>query len=798
MTETAPETSSQLLRRAIAQSALGRFGATLTSVSALEVTLAPVLAVCTFLAALPALHAYKVAGAAIVVAAAAAGSTAAAFVGARLLRLPPAGSYSLSLVGLLVVLLSADGPHPGTVAAELVRGPNRVLTETLPLSGGRAAISALVVLVWLCGAATSESLIRTAGRSRVPFGLAIPILLYLLCFAVASSAPVRDRVGGPLLLVALSLSAALTLPISQQSAEVGDPGARPAPRYRSATTGIVSAAAAASGLALLAPAVPGLGSRPAHIHRRPPTVAPLIADPVDSMAQLRDSHPHSPPTSELTATLSAPSTGYLAMGYLDSYNGGQWRFSATFEPTGGRVPDPRSSAGVVSNNTVVQHIRITGALPVPLLPGLDRPRFVTGLDVVSDGATGMLLPQSPTPHPDYTLVSQTPDVTLLGLSPADGIAGAPDVSDLQLPPNTSADLATTLRFLSALTGGQRPAGTVEFLQTALQTLHSQEKRIDPSLSAPVHPTTVRQSATTVTRPSASESGTSLSQVINAVTVNRAATPEQFATFYAMIARYLGVPARVVTGFRLLGSSSGGPVPAGTYQVTNRQAWAWVEIPVQGIGWVVCDPTPDATTAAASAPPEAVSAPPTTLPPRQANAVPRNQSVGGHALARPSHIRFPSPHPIPAWVYVGAGLGALLLAVLALGPGLAALRRALRRRRRRSSDPSVLAVGAWLELLDGLDRAGMRPAAGATASEVAGEVGHHFGPELVPEAASVAALADQAVFSTVVPVSADAALAAWRSSQELRRRVLGGLDLGQRVRSSLSVGSAPSRPSGGGR
>ena len=39
-------------------------------------------------------------------------------------------------------------------------------------------------------------------------------------------------------------------------------------------------------------------------------------------------------------------------------------------------------------------------------------------------------------------------------------------------------------------------------------------------------------------------------MINAVTVDRAATPEQFATFYAVVARYLGVPARLVTGFRV--------------------------------------------------------------------------------------------------------------------------------------------------------------------------------------------------------------------------------------------------------
>jgi hypothetical protein len=290
-------------------------------------------------------------------------------------------------------------------------------------------------------------------------------------------------------------------------------------------------------------------------------------------------------------------------------------------------------------------------------------------------------------------------------------------------------------------------------------------------------------------------GTSLSQVINAVTVNRAATPEQFATFFAMIARDLGVPARVVTGFRLAGDSSGQPVGPGRYQVTNRQAWTWVEIPVAGYGWVVGDPTPDAVTALATAPPESVSTPSTTLPPRQANAVPRNEIVGGHALAPHAAIRVPERHPISPWLLWGLGVAALVVLLGVLGPGQAAVRRAWRRRVRHSAEPSELAVGAWLELLDGLDRAGMHSPAGATSSEVAEDVGHHFGAELVPQAAAVGAVADRAVFSVTSPVPAEQAEAAWGDARQLRKRVMAGLDTRQRLKSSLRVGSAPSRPFG---
>ncbi len=79
-------------------------------------------------------------------------------------------------------------------------------------------------------------------------------------------------------------------------------------------------------------------------------------------------------------------------------------------------------------------------------------------------------------------------------------------------------------------------------------------------------------------------GTSLAQVINAVTVDRAATPEQFATFFAVLARYLGVPSRVVTGFRAPAAAAAtGPLPAGDYGLTNRDAWTWTSCPLRAWG-----------------------------------------------------------------------------------------------------------------------------------------------------------------------------------------------------------------------
>jgi hypothetical protein len=356
-------------------------------------------------------------------------------------------------------------------------------------------------------------------------------------------------------------------------------------------------------------------------------------------------------------------------------------------------------------------------------------------------------------------------------------------------------LATTVRFLSALTGGQHPAASVQFLQTVMNALRTRERRIDTNAAVP--PSTVRSKrggTTTTTVVTQAAEGTALSGVIDAVTVNRAATPEQFATFYAMIARYLGVPARLVTGFRLAPGSAGHLVGPGRYELTNRQVWAWVEVPVAGEGWVVVDPTPDATTAAAVPPPEAVSTPATTLPPRQANAVPAGGGATGHALAPPVSVAVPHAHATPAWVEPTVIAGSIAILALAGGPGQAALRRARRRRRRRLvSDPPALAVGAWLEFLDGLERAGMVPGRGATASEIVTEVGHHFGRDHVAPARLLADAADEAVFSPAPGLTIESAQETWEAAQHLSRRVVAGLDRRQRLRAAVRVGSSPANP-----
>ncbi len=63
--------------------------------------------------------------------------------------------------------------------------------------------------------------------------------------------------------------------------------------------------------------------------------------------------------------------------------------------------------------------------------------------------------------------------------------------------------------------------------------------------------------------------------------------QQFATAMAVMARAVGIPARVVTGY-LPGEYS---APGGGYIVRAKDAHSWVEIYFQRHGWVPFDPTP---------------------------------------------------------------------------------------------------------------------------------------------------------------------------------------------------------------
>src|SRR4029079_6885054 len=69
---------------------------------------------------------------------------------------------------------------------------------------------------------------------------------------------------------------------------------------------------------------------------------------------------------------------------------------------------------------------------------------------------------------------------------------------------------------------------------------------------------------------------------------QAGTSEQFATGFAVLARSVGLPTRVVVGF-----DAGVPRADGCPVVRGRDARAWPEVYFAGLGWYAFDPSPTA-------------------------------------------------------------------------------------------------------------------------------------------------------------------------------------------------------------
>ncbi|MFF0271085.1 transglutaminaseTgpA domain-containing protein [Kribbella sp. NPDC004536] len=177
--------------------------------------------------------------------------------------------------------------------------------------------------------------------------------------------------------------------------------------------------------------------------------------------------------------------------------------------------------------------------------------------------------------------------------------------------------------------------------------------------------------------------------------------EQFATGMALLARILGIPARVGIGF-LPGTSD----KDGVYTVRMHDMHAWPELYFQGVGWVRFEPTPSARvattpgwTVAANEPAITPSTAPTSGP----------TTPGGNAsvpIDKPRHDpNLPDQSGVPAggggnWFTRGGGqaiaggLGVLLLLCV---PWLI---RTLTRRRRFLRPPGRAgAEGLWAELRD---------------------------------------------------------------------------------------------------
>ncbi|MEW9549212.1 transglutaminaseTgpA domain-containing protein [Nonomuraea sp. NPDC050783] len=601
------------------------------------------------------------------------------------------------------------GLEPGLLK-DVADSWHALLTTLLPAEPDPALLVLVHTLVWSAAVAGAELLSRGATR----IAAAIPALLV---YGAALLLGV-DGEGSNLPVAAVLVTLIGVLAVLRDG--------RP-PLWLPA--GLPVAAALAAVALFAAPLLP-IAAQPynprEHADLPPParvdSVSPL--DRVSAWLQI--------PDRELfTVRADRPLNWRLAV--LDRYDGVRWTSAAGFRPTGGRVPE-----GPWTGEADLVRQRVTfGGLPGTWLPAAERPERVTGVRglAVDPGSGALLTAGRPGKGFTYEVTSRVPRP-----SKEDLLAAVP-AGDPALTAFPDGPQRALFRELArkAVKGAEEPMRQAYRLQSWLRT----SARYD------------------VTAPP----GHSLKSLEFFLETTHRGTSEQFATTFALMARTLGLPSRVVVGFRP-GTPSGG-----VYHVKSGHVMAWAEIEFEGLGWRPFYPTPGRSGAKDDH--EVVS-----------SAIEESEQLEGEfARGGGGHAASSEPRgdgqgersgggPSP-WTVGAAGGGLLVLAYAGLAAALPWWRR---RARRRGPDPGSRVLGAWRQARDDL---GLAREHALTAEDVLAAQPPDLSPHLRP-------LADLSNFVRYAPdaVTDTTATAAWRHSDALRRAVRARTPLPARLRRRL--------------
>ncbi|MFJ6674987.1 DUF3488 and transglutaminase-like domain-containing protein [Actinosynnema sp. NPDC091369] len=383
---------------------------------------------------------------------------------------------------------------------------------------------------------------------------------------------------------------------------------------------------------------------------------------------------------------------------LSDYSGAAWRAASLYGPIGA-VAEPDLPAGARVDEAEVE---ITvGELGGRWLPTVGRPTAVTLDGAMVDPDSGSLVLRTEvTPGLSYRVrgVLDVPDDTDLLTATVPTDAGR----YLELPglPYSLAEYARQI-VQNARTPYERAV--------AIEQVVKQGRT--PDAQAPVGSSYARLERFLFGNPG--EPGAN------------AGTAEQFASAFAVLARVVGLPTRVVVGFQPAGDEQGGE-----RVVRGSDATAWPEVYFAGWGWVPFDPVAGVSSGGSSAAQKrevldrlaSITATPTSTP---LSAPPPPLVTPSSAVATQA-----TSGGSQRWIgyAVLGGVPVLLLVVLGLA-------RLVRRGRLRAAG----ATGAWTYVLDGLLLAGRTPPADRTAPDIAAGLAS-------PAARELARMADYAAFA----------------------------------------------------
>lgn len=494
-------------------------------------------------------------------------------------------------------------------------------------------------------------------------------------------------------------------------------------------------------LAVVGAAVVSVGdTQPAYSLRqnRPAPVPPQRVDnPLDQVAA-RMLAPDEP---VFSYTASGPVDRWRLV-VLDSFNGVTWSPGGDYRRMGASLTPP-ARTDTTSRRASVELLGAEG----PWVPSQPLPAEVTGVAPLVDEHAGTLIVPDRRGLVRYGLNWWEPNVDPDALYDA-GVdpTARSGLGDLGVVPPDVADLARKAAH------GIRPSFRAALL---LEDFLSENYLVASGEDLPT--------------------GNGWPQLSRFLLETKRGTSEQFAAAYVVLSRILGLPARIVVGYR---------APEGTGRVTvhNKDVLAWPEVAVAGVGWVPLDPSGAAKRSAASSGLAGVTEKARSkLPPPDQVAepdVPDDEKVARAQSASGLDV------PVVGLALAAAGLVVLWL----VGAPFSVV---LRRLRRRRLGGARAVVGAWAEVRDRLRAHGMPITAGMTVRDLA-VAAESLDEQVVVGLHRLARSVDEALWSVNGPDEATVD-DAWDAVRAVRRG-LKRRPLGARLRAALRVPSGLGRAS----
>jgi len=696
----------------------------------------------------------------------------------RRLRRPAWLMFLVSAATLIAFLFArvATTPHTTTVvqalANQLDAGWQLLRTAPAPAPATNGAILLACIAVWVM-AALADWLAFTR---RAALGALAPALVFFVWTSALGTAD--DRI---LSTVAFCITAGAFLVVqniavldTRRSWLVSNDTTRAHWLLPATALGSVAIVVAL----LLAPALPGAGGDPVVDFANPgrngsggrsykPSLAPFV-DIGDKLTQ---------PADVELFTVQSRLPDYWRIAALDTYSnadGGQWTLSASGD---GSVSV--GLPGTAPKGTLVQQFAI-GALTERWLPAAYRPVAIDldGTLVVTSSGTLVTNRDSVTGL-HYTVASSVP---LLRATPEEQAATAAAVPAevkpyTALPADVPPAIGVTAQQIVKAAGATTPYAQAAALRDFFR---------NPA-NGFVYDTSVP----------ASDSGNAIVGFLQ----DKRGFCVQFASAYAVMARSLGIPARVAVGF-----TPGAIGSDGRYHVTTHDAHAWPEVWLAGIGWThMFDPTPGGGSSAlaggsslpgespiggVTTPATTTTVPQTTQPGQTTGTSPAGgtgaTAPGAGGGARPTLSADNSGGSGSPWLAV---LGLLLAVLLAIGAYVGAVLFAKSRRRARrrdTADAATAIAGAWEEALDRLREARVEPDPALTPLELAHDVPARTHPSVESPMHDLAASYTISRYGADAPESATAEQA-WASVALLERALDTDQGLRERWRRRLDVG-----------